>query len=125
MHELSLATSIVEYLQKLAEERGMGKIDAVFLEIGDMAHIEPRQLRYSFKIASQGTVAEGSRVYIKRRKVVLRCTKCGKENQFRLMDSLSDFSMKCEFCGSTEVEIDKGRELMLKRVKGCKADAKP
>ena len=120
MHELSLATSIVDYLQKLSKENGMTRIKSVFIEIGDMTHIDPKQLRYSFRFVSKGTVVEGSRIYIKRRRVVLRCTKCGKEVQFKLMDTLSDFSLKCVFCGSTEVEIDKGRELMLKRVTGCR-----
>ena len=120
MHELSLATNVVDYLQKLSKDQGMTKIDSVYLELGDFTHIDPKQLRYSFNIVSKGTVAEGSRLYIKRRRVILRCTKCGKEVQFKLMESLSDFELKCTFCGSTDVEIDKGRDLLLKRVKGCR-----
>lgn len=126
MHELSLATNIVEYHQRLASEGGMNRTEAVFLEAGDMSYMEPSQLRYSFKIASQGTVAEGSKVCIERRRVVLRCTKCGKEKQLKLMESFSDLcqSLKCPFCRSPDVEIDKGKELLLKRAKGCRADCK-
>jgi hydrogenase nickel incorporation protein HypA/HybF len=120
MHELSLAMSVVEYLQNLAKDQGMKRIDAVFLEVGELTHVDPRQLRESFKIASQGTVAEGSKVYVKRRLVSLKCTKCGKENKIELKDTITDYSLKCSFCGSTDVEIDKGRELLLRRVKGSK-----
>jgi hydrogenase nickel incorporation protein HypA/HybF len=119
MHELSLAMSVVDFLKQLSKEKGLTKVEAVYLEVGDMAYVDPAQLRYSFKIASQGTVAEKSRLYIKRRKVVLRCTKCGRENEFRL-ESLSDFRWKCPCCGSPDVEIDKGKELLLKRVKGSR-----
>jgi hydrogenase nickel incorporation protein HypA/HybF len=120
MHELSLAMSVVEYLQNLAKDQGMKRIDAVFLEVGELTHVDPRQLRESFKIASQGTVAEGSRVYVKRKLLSLKCTKCGRENKIELKDAITDYSLKCSFCGSTDVEIDKGRELLLKRVKGSR-----
>ena len=88
--------------------------------MGELTYVNPRQLRESFKIASQGTVVEGSKVYVKRRLVSLKCTKCGKESKLELKDAITDYSLKCSFCGSTDVEIDKGRELLLKRVKGSR-----
>lgn len=120
MHELSLASGVVEYLERLAREQGMARILEIHLEIGDMAHIDPRQLRYSLAMVSHGTVAEGAKVRMRRRKVTLRCKRCGKAGGFKLMESLSDFELKCPHCGSPDVEIDKGRELMLTRVKGSK-----
>jgi hydrogenase nickel incorporation protein HypA/HybF len=120
MHELSLAVSVVDYLKNLAKEQGLRRIDAVFLEVGELTHVDPRQLRESFKIASQGTVAEGSKVYVKRRSLSLKCAKCGRESKINLKEAITDYSLKCSSCGSTDVEIDKGRELLLKRVKGSK-----
>jgi hydrogenase nickel incorporation protein HypA/HybF len=120
MHELSLASSVVEYLQRLAGEQGMAKICEIHLEIGDMAHVEPRQLRYSLAMVSRGTVAEGAKIRIRRRRVTLKCQKCGSVSGFKLMDSFADFELKCPRCKSPDVEIDKGRELMLTRVKGSK-----
>ena len=120
MHELSLATSVVEYLKKLSADQGICRIKSVHLEIGDIAHIDPRQLRYSFKIASEGTIAEGSRLYIKRRGVLIKCNKCGKSSKFKLLKNLADFELKCPLCGCQDVDIDKGQELVLKRVMGVK-----
>jgi hydrogenase nickel incorporation protein HypA/HybF len=111
---------VVEYLKKLSSDQGLCRIEAVYLEVGDLAHVDPRQLRYSFKIASEGTVAEDSRLYIRRKGAAIRCSKCGRESKFQLLKSLTDFELKCPFCGSPDVEIDKGRELLLKRVKGVK-----
>lgn len=120
MHELSLASGVVEYLKRLAGEHGMARICEIHLEIGDMAHVDPRQLRYSLAMVSKGTVAEGAKVCIRRRKVVLKCLKCGCVSGFKLMESLNDFELKCPRCKSLDVEIDKGRELMLTRVRGSK-----
>jgi len=120
MHELSLAASVVDFLQRLSKEQGMSRIDAIFLEIGEMTHVDPRQLRYSLKMVSQGTVAEKSKVYIRRSGIVLRCRKCGKESRLKLMDAITDYTLKCAACGSSDVDIDKGRELVLKRIRGSK-----
>lgn len=120
MHELSLASSVLEYLQRLAVERGMSKICEVHLEVGDMAHIDPRQLRYSLTMVSKGTVAEGARIRIRRRRVALKCQSCGGVSGFKLMDSFVDLEFRCPRCGSKEVEVDQGRELMLTRVTGSR-----
>jgi hydrogenase nickel incorporation protein HypA/HybF len=120
MHELSLATSIVDFLQRLSKEQEMNRIDAIFLEIGEMTHVDPRQLRYSLKMVSQGTVAEKSKVYIRRSGIMFRCRKCGKESRLKMMDAITDYSLKCTACGGADVDIDKGRELVLKRIKGSK-----
>jgi hydrogenase nickel incorporation protein HypA/HybF len=120
MHELSLATSVVDFLQKYSKEQGLNRIDAIFLEIGEMTHVDPSQLRYSLKMVSEGTVAEKSKVYIKRSGVVLRCRKCGKCSRLKIMNTITDYSIKCIACGSVDVDVDKGRELVLKRIRGSK-----
>jgi hydrogenase nickel incorporation protein HypA/HybF len=120
MHELSLATNVVDFLDKLAKEQGLSRIDEVFIEIGEMTHIDPRQLRFSLKIASDGTVAEKSKFFIKKRKVVLECKKCGKESALDPKHMISEYILKCPLCGCTDVKINQGKEMLLKRVKGAK-----
>jgi len=120
MHELSLSISLVAYLQDLATSQGLRRIDAIYLEVGELTHVEPRQLKEAFKIASQGTLAEKSRVYIRRKRLGLRCAKCGRETKFEPKETLVDYTFKCAHCGSSDVEIDKGRELLLRRVRGSK-----
>jgi hydrogenase nickel insertion protein HypA len=85
-----------------------------------MAHVDPRQLRFSLAMVSKGTVVEGAKVHIRRRRVSLKCQRCGCVSGFKLMESLNDFELRCPRCKSSDVEIEKGRELMLTRVKGSK-----
>ncbi|MGQ9759321.1 MAG: hydrogenase maturation nickel metallochaperone HypA [Candidatus Methanomethylicaceae archaeon] len=118
MHELSLALSVVDYLERLGREQEIKKIEAVYFEIGGMTHVDPAQFRFSFKLASEGTIAEGSRVYIKKVNPILKCKSCGKEVKIEV-GNIGTFLFKCPSCGG-RLEIQKGRELTLKRVKGTK-----
>lgn len=118
MHELSLALSVIEYLERLSKEQEIKRIEAVYFEIGRMTHVNPAQFRFSFKLASKGTIAEGSRVYIKKVRPKLICKGCGKEIRFDVKD-IGTFLLRCPHCEG-ELEIQKGRELLLKRVKGTR-----
>ena len=120
MHELSLATSVVEYIQKVAGENGLAKVCEYKLEVGDMTHIEPWQLRYCLTMVSKGTAVEGARIHIRRRRVALKCRNCGRVSALKLVKSLANFELRCPRCNSEEVEIDKGRELTLIRIRGTK-----
>jgi hydrogenase nickel incorporation protein HypA/HybF len=120
MHELALATSVVEYIQRVAGEHDLAKICEFHLEVGDMTHIDPWQLKYCLSMVSKGTIAEGAKIRIKRRKVVLKCRSCGRVSGLKLVESIADFELKCPRCKSLDVGIDKGRELTLTRIKGSK-----
>ncbi len=122
MHELSLATNLIDFLENLAKEQGLSRIDEVFIELGELTHIDPRQLKFSLKIASEDTVAAKSKFYIKRNKVVIKCKKCGKGAVLKTKEMIAEYTVACPCCGSDEIEIDQGREMVLKRVKGVKKD---
>lgn len=123
MHEFSLATSLIQYVSEVAKKSGMAEIREMHIEVGEMTHIDPRQLKFCIKIASQNTIAEGSRIYIKKRMPVLRCLKCGISSELKKGKNLLDYSMACPSCGSQEVELERGKELVLKRIKGIKEEA--
>ncbi len=116
MHELSLALSVIDFLEGLSREQGFKKIEAIHIEIGGMTHVDPVQFRFSLKLVSKGTIAEGSRVYIRKKEPVLKCNSCGKEVRLDVKD-IGTFTLRCPSCGG-ELKIEKGRELLLKRVKG-------
>lgn len=120
MHELSLAMNVVDFLVKLAGEQNLSEISAAFIEIGEMTHIDPRQLKFSLKMASEGTIVHGCRYYVRSRKATIKCKKCGKESGLEKKDAISQYELKCPACGCADVEFEKGRELTLKRVKGTK-----
>ncbi|MEN3006242.1 MAG: hydrogenase maturation nickel metallochaperone HypA [Candidatus Methanosuratincola petrocarbonis] len=123
MHEFSLAASLVQYVSDVAKKNGIAEIKEMHIEVGEMTHIDPRQLKFCIRIASQNTIADGSRIYIRRRMPVLRCLKCGISSELKRGKNLSEYSMVCPSCGSQDVELERGKELVLKRIKGIKKEA--
>ncbi len=120
MHELSLALNVVDFLVKLAHDQGLCRITAAFIEVGEMTHIDPRQLKFSLKMASEGTPAEGCKFYVKKGRASIKCNGCGNSTVLHAKDMIAQYELKCPKCGGLDVEIEKGRELVLKRVKGSK-----
>ncbi len=61
MHELSLATAVVE---ACAAHANGARVLRVRLEIGQLAAVQPDSLRFCFEICAQGTVVEGAALEI-------------------------------------------------------------
>lgn len=122
MHEFSLAASLIQYVSDVAKKSGIVEIKEMHIEVGEMTHIDPRQLKFCIRIASQNTIADRSRIYIKKRMPVLKCLKCGVSSELKKGKNISDYSMACPSCGSQEVELERGKELLLKRIKGIKKE---
>uniref|UniRef100_A0A7C3J4G6 Hydrogenase maturation factor HypA n=1 Tax=Candidatus Methanomethylicus mesodigestus TaxID=1867258 RepID=A0A7C3J4G6_9CREN len=120
MHELSLAVNVVDYLTKLAKEQRLSEVNEVYIEIGDLTHINGSQLKFSLKMASEGTVAQGAKFFVRRRRASMKCNACGKSSKIDMKGMLSDYEFRCPRCKSKEVEFEQGKELVLKRVKGSK-----
>lgn len=107
MHELSIAASIVEMAEEEAERRGV-KIDAVHLELGLLTGVVADALHFSYKMASDGTRLEGSRLVIKQIPVEVFCAKCDAQ---RVLSSIQLFC--CPECGTPTSEIIHGKELAI------------
>ncbi|MBD3228678.1 MAG: hydrogenase maturation nickel metallochaperone HypA, partial [Candidatus Lokiarchaeota archaeon] len=116
------AQQIVRTITRVGLQNGASKITAVHLEIGALTFLVPDQLKFSFDIASKGTIAEGARFEITRINAVLRCNKCGYEGEVDLDFSGDASEMEvnltdCPKCDETGLEIIKGRELNIKNIK--------
>jgi hydrogenase nickel incorporation protein HypA/HybF len=107
MHELSIATSIVEIAQEEAAKLG-GRVTAVHLRLGPLAGVEKDALLFSYGAACQGTALEGSTLVIEDTPIVAFCPRCDEE---RIIGSPQ--SLKCPECGASTPKIAGGRELQL------------
>jgi hydrogenase nickel incorporation protein HypA/HybF len=105
MHELSIASSIVEMAEEEAESRGVA-IEAVHLRLGTLAGVVKEALLSCYEMACEGTRLEGSRLLIEEVPVVVRCSACGARGE---LPSLQSFC--CPQCGAPTNEIVQGREL--------------
>jgi hydrogenase nickel incorporation protein HypA/HybF len=64
MHELSIATALVEVACEEAEHRGLARVEALHVRIGPLAGIVKEALLFSFDLAAAGTAIEGARLEV-------------------------------------------------------------
>jgi hydrogenase nickel incorporation protein HypA/HybF len=101
MHELSLATGIVETVIRHAEGR---PVTSVEMRIGTLRQVVPESLEFYFGICSRDTVCEGAALEQEIIEARLRCRDCDREWR------LSEPDFRCRRCGGSAVEVVAGTE---------------
>jgi len=110
MHEYFLIKSIVQTVNKAAEEHKAGKIKAVFLVAGENRCFIPDSAQMYFDTLAKGTAAEGAVLRVRVVKAEMHCAGCGK-NFIR-----QSFSFNCPVCGSPGGPADTGDEFYIERI---------
>ncbi|MCM3872961.1 MAG: hydrogenase maturation nickel metallochaperone HypA [Pyrinomonadaceae bacterium] len=108
MHELSIAISIIEGASQEALSRGGAQVHAVHLKLGALSGVVKDALLFSYEVATNGTMLEGSRLVIEDVPVVIYCSECQAE---RRLKSIQQFC--CPVCGALSSDVVRGRELEL------------
>jgi len=78
------------------------------VEVGPLSGVEADLLQSAFEALSPGTMLEGADFIIERPPLSGQCRTCGKEFDFRNLE------LQCPHCGSSDVQITGGEELLLK-----------
>jgi hydrogenase nickel incorporation protein HypA/HybF len=103
MHELSLATSIVD---AVCDKAGGRAVRRVTVRIGALMAVVPEAMEFCFGLAVEGTVADGAVLAIEHRPGTAHCRSCNAD--VRLRDPI----LLCP-CGSADLEVTGGRELQI------------
>ena len=111
MHELSIATNIVEIVEEEAKKVNAKEVSEIELEIGSMSGIVAEALEFALDEAVKNTVLENSKRIMINIMVEAICTKCDK------LFEVDDYFAVCPKCGSFETDITKGKELKIKKLK--------
>jgi hydrogenase nickel incorporation protein HypA/HybF len=106
MHELSIALSIIEGVEQEIAGRQGARVVAVHLKLGPLSGVVKEALLFSYELACEGTVLEGSRLKIEEMPLLLFCERCGQERPAASIQRLC-----CEVCGSPSGDIRRGSEL--------------
>ncbi len=106
MHEMSLATRVIEIASEHARRHGAEQILAVQLRIGALSCVHKDALIFSFGLAAKDTILEGAKLQIVEVPVTVFCETCQSEAE------LSGIQMfRCPRCGTPSADIRQGREL--------------
>ncbi len=107
MHELKIATEIIETVQAEMIRRDLERIGAVGLAVGALSGVDPDALGFAYDASVIGTSLHGSRLDIEFIPVEGRCLAC--EHEF----SVDDLCFVCPECGSGKLDIIRGQELNI------------
>lgn len=110
MHELSLVAGLFEVLEAKAREAGAARVTSVTLRVGEMSGAVPDLLSSAFEVYKKGTIAERASLKIDLVPVRPRCRSCGGTSW------REEAGFICAACGSRDLEVVEGRELMLERL---------
>ena len=104
MHELSIAESVVQVASRHAEGR---RVTKVYLKVGHLRQVVPSALAFSFELVAEGTPAEGAELEIQEVPATGQCRDCETESR------LPGFPLQCRSCGSCDLRIVEGEELLV------------
>jgi hydrogenase nickel incorporation protein HypA/HybF len=110
MHELSLAENVLQLIDDAARRQRFSKVTAVWLEIGQLAAVEPEAMSFCFDAVARGTVAEGARLEIITTPGSGWCAQCSATVP------LSESYALCPQCGVHPVQVTGGTEMRVKEL---------
>ena len=111
MHELAIVEALIDQVQQeLARADHQGRVLRVELSIGRLSGVCCDSIRFAFSLLSPGTCVENAEIEIEEPKAVCHCRTC------HVRQEIDDLVFQCPQCGSDDIVIESGRELMLQSI---------
>lgn len=126
MHELSIASGLVDKLMQFQEANPDKKIVAVRVGIGELTHVEEEQLRFSYQAITTGTPLEGSAMEVEKIEAQVACPHCSYAGRPKYWDGalsgIAVATLECPSCGKAANAIG-GQDCGIKSVRLLEAAA--
>ncbi|GAB4354959.1 MAG: hydrogenase maturation nickel metallochaperone HypA [Gammaproteobacteria bacterium] len=110
MHEMSLAEGVLQIIEESAAKEAFQRVKTVFLEIGQLSHVEVESLRFCFDAVVRGSVAEGAVLEIDRVPGQAWCMACSTTVP---VSTLYD---PCPRCGGYQLTLTGGDEMRVREL---------
>jgi hydrogenase nickel incorporation protein HypA/HybF len=104
MHELSIADAVREIVERNARGR---RVTAVELTVGHLRQVVPDSLEVAWQLVTSGTALDGAQLKTDYVAATAHCNSCGGNAE------LTAFPALCAACGSLDVEVSGGDELLV------------
>lgn len=106
MHELSIASAVVESAADTARAHGASRVHSVTLRVGELSGVVSDALRFSFELAAAGTVVAGARLHVEDVAARAHCGHCAADFPVG-----SPPVLWCPRCDAPAAHLLTGREL--------------
>ena len=111
MHELSIASTIVDTVLREIEQRDLKVVYSISLKIGELTAVVPEALQFGFSVLIKDTQLAHTQLLIETIPITGRCRVCG------VSFAVEQFIFVCPECGSGEIETIRGDELDIVSIK--------
>ena len=111
MHELSIATSIVESVSETAAAYPGARVLEVRLRVGALASVVEDSLQFCWTIVTEGTSLAGSKLTVHTLAIVVHCAACDADSE---ITGVQNFH--CPRCGRIAADFRQGRELEIESI---------
>lgn len=111
MHELSIIEALVEQVEEELRQAGAtGRAQKIELSVGRLSGANVESLRFAFDLLTPGTRLEGTELVFHQPVARCVCFACGGNSP------LEEVAAECPACGSREIRIEGGRDLVLQSI---------
>jgi hydrogenase nickel incorporation protein HypA/HybF len=120
MHELSIASTLVDSVLDFANSPPPKKVLKVLLQIGELTCVEPEQLQFCYSSVIHETAIRDSILEIERVPAEVKCSHCGYAGKPKYWeDALSAApvaTLQCPDCGKA-VETTNGHDCTIRTIR--------
>ena len=110
MHEVSLATALIDLVHEQAAAARARRVTRLVLEIGTLSHVDAHALRFAVDVAALGGPAEGATLEIQEPEGTAYCLDC------ETSVAISARGAPCPRCGGVKLLVQSGDEMRLKEM---------
>jgi hydrogenase nickel incorporation protein HypA/HybF len=105
MHELGIASAIVESVLHEIRERKLTSVVTIAVKVGALTDVDPESLLFGFEVLAKDTPLAATRLDIQRIPVRGDCEGCGKNFE------VDGFVFVCPHCEDRRIKLTSGTEL--------------
>jgi hydrogenase nickel incorporation protein HypA/HybF len=119
MHEYSIMTDIVKAALQSIEGYELENVEQVYLDVGELAFLNPVQLKFCFRVLTEDNVLSGAELVVEEKKAEIKCASCGFTGSLVDKPEEMHFGIPRIVCPKCRGEVDllSGRECILRNIK--------
>jgi hydrogenase nickel incorporation protein HypA/HybF len=108
MHEVSIALSLLDIVEKKCREEGYQRVDSVRVRVGKASGVLPEAFSFALDVVKRDTIAQDAGFIIDLVPLGGTCNICGKS-----FETEEAYIAQCPFCASPSFRITRGNELEI------------
>jgi hydrogenase nickel incorporation protein HypA/HybF len=110
MHELSIAQALIQEIDTILAKEHCQRCTAVTLDLGALCGVDAQALTFCWPLATRDTLCQDAALTLNAIPLTLTCPTC--KQKFELEDPF----LFCPECGSAEVQVITGQEMIIRRL---------